>query len=209
MSATALTKDQHRNIIKAKIGSFMLSSPIDTWRQNKLLLKPLTPGKIARGVVSSSIASTVISVPCHYSMIHLDNMKINGVVSFAIGIMVANLFKVPAVFYHKRCQTGMALRTVLPKSIWKNVIKLSIIEDLIEEGAKNHFSKLNMNSSEEVKRETVILQGLTLFMLAYPFDVLKNRSYYNTALKISKNDFAKKALYKNFQNMSFLSLIHA
>ena len=204
-----LTKEEHDTIIRAKIGSFMLSSPIDTWRQNRLLFKPLTPSKIARSVISSSIASTIISVPCHYSMIHMDKLKLNGVVTFAIGIVVANLFKVPAVFYHKRCQTGASLCTMMPTKIWKNVIRLSIFEDLIEEGTKNYCSKMNMDSREEIKRETLILQGLTLFLIAYPFDVLKNKSYYSKAIKISKNDFAKKALYKNVQNLSFLSLIRA
>lgn len=206
---TTLTEDQHKNVIKAKIGSFMLSSPIDTWRQNKLLSRPLTARKVVSSVVSSSIASAMISVPCHYSMIHLDQAKIGGMVSFVVGIMVANVFKVPAVFYHKRCQVGASLCTRLPVKVWKNVIRLSIVEDLIEEGAKNHFSKSNMESCEDIKGHTVLAQAAFMFILAYPFDILKNKNYYSTAIKFSKNDFFKKALYKNVQNVAFLSLIQA
>ena len=186
----------------------MLSSPIDTWRQNALLSKALTPRKIARGMVSSAVASTVISIPCHYSMLQLDNLKMNGLFSFAVGVFVANIFKVPAVFYHKRCQVGAPLCARMPAEVWKKVLKLSVFEDLIEEGFKNHFSRCNMGS-REVKRETVMMQAVSLFMLAYPFDIIKNKSYYNTAVRFSKSDFAKKAIYKNVQNIALLSLIRA
>ena len=120
-----LSKEEHDKIIKAKVGSFMLSSPIDTWRQNALLSKALTPRKIAQGMVSSAVASTVISIPCHYSMLQLDNLKMNGLFSFAVGIFVANIFKVPAVFYHKRCQVGAPLCARMPAEVWKKVLKFS------------------------------------------------------------------------------------
>lgn len=204
-----LSKEEHDKIIRAKVGSFMVSSPIDTWRQNNLVSKALTPRKIARSLVSSCIASTMISIPCHYSMLQMDKFQMNRMLSFAVGIMAANLFKVPAVFYHKRCQVGASLCARMPAEMWKNVLKLSVVEDFIEEGVKNHFSKCNLESRDKVKREIVILQAASLFILAYPFDIFKNKFYYDTAIKFSKSDFAKKALYKNVQNIAFLSLIQA
>lgn len=211
-----LSRGDHDNIIKSKVLSFMLTSPLDTIRQNVLAGKKITLGKIVRGMSSSIVASTCISVPCHYSMIAFDALNIDDIrepiLSLAFGIVVANVFKVPSIYFHKRFQTGMSFTPKIPSHLWSNVLKISIVEDLIEEGTKNYFSKKNLmkrveSESEGKSSAEVYAQAATLFMLSYPFDILKNRRYYSRKLKATKTDFLLKAFHKNIQNVVFLNLL--
>lgn len=200
-----LSKSEHEAIIKSKVASFSMTSPIDTIRQNLLLGKKITLKKVSSSMVSSAVVSAMISIPCHYSMILSDLLTWSP--SLIFGVLVANVVKVPTVYYHKRIQTGLSLLKLPAKKNISNVFKVSIVEDMLEEGAKTYFSKVNMKSNSNKHNPIVLSQAAALFLIAYPFDLLKNKNYYSCAIKVTKSDFAIKALYKNLQNIMFLSLL--
>lgn len=211
-----LSRAEHEQIVKSKVLSFMLTSPLDTVRQNALSGRSVTAGNIMRGMCSSFVASSCISVPCHSCMMMFDrvdnNLLRSQFVSLALSILVANVFKVPAIYYHKRFQNGLSLGSKVPPKLWSNVMKISIIEDWIEEGTKNYLSKRNLqrrDTNPKGKNLEVCGQALMLFMISYPFDVMKNGRYYSKNLRPTKNDFLLKALHKNIQNIAFLKLLHA
>jgi len=93
----------------------------------------------------------------------------------------------------------------------KNVMKISLIEDIIEESIKYTLSKKRIaaeKSTVESSWKTTLLESALLFTLSYPFDILKNRGLYGISnLNGNKLDFASKVVHKNLQNVLFLQIL--
>jgi hypothetical protein len=197
-------------IIVAKSLAFSISSPIDTFRQNILIKKPFTLKKTCIGMSSGLLSSSLISVTCHKTISYLEKYNINQLLSVAIGVLMANVVKIPIIYNYKKVQTGIKLTRCIPFNNLKNVMKISLIEDIIEESIKYTLSKKRMkttNNTESLWESTLLESGL-LFSLSYPFDILKNRGVYGISnLNGNKLDFATKVLHKNLQNVMFLQLI--
>ena len=197
-------------IIVAKSLSFSMSSPIDTFRQNTLIKKPFTLKKTCIGMGTGLLSSLLISTTCHKTISYLEKYNINQFLSVAIGVLMANIVKIPIIYNYKKIQTGIKITKCIPINNLKNVMKISIIEDIIEESIKYTLSKKRIASTEKkhfLWKNTLLESGL-LFSLSYPFDILKNRGMYGISnLNVNKLDFVSKVIHKNLQNIMFLQLI--
>ena len=201
-----MLKDDDRMILSKSV-SFAISSPIDTYRQNKLIHENPTLRKTCHGMGAGFIAASLVAIPCHKTISFLERYQMNEILSVAIGVMVANIFKVPILYNYKRVQTGLKLTKKVPMQSLKEVMKLSLVEDVLEETVKYSLSKRNMAASESSVVKNVMESAL-LFSIAYPFDILKNRGLYGMAhIKGGKKDFASKAIHKNLQNVLFFNLL--
>ena len=220
-------------IIVSKSLAFSISSPIDTFRQNALIEKPVTMRKTCIGMGTGLLVSSLISIPCHKTISYLEQYNMNQLLSVAAGVIIANVVKIPIIYNYKKIQTGIKLTKSIPMSSLKNVMKISLIEDVIEETVKYTISKNKIASSEKISSNTntsmsttekipstvksanstsswkrTLLESALLFSLSYPFDILKNRGLYGIAnLSGSKIDFASKVAHKNLQNVLFLQLL--
>lgn len=219
-------------IIVSKSLAFSISSPIDTFRQNALIKKPVTMRKTCIGIGTGLLVSSLISIPCHKTISYLEQYNMNQLLSVAIGVIIANIVKIPIIYNYKKIQTGIKLTKNIPMNNLKNVMKISLVEDVIEETVKYTISKKKIASSEKVSSNTntsmsikekipsteksfsrsswkrTLLESALLFSLSYPFDILKNRGLYGIAnLGGSKIDFASKVAHKNLQNILFLQLL--
>lgn len=203
-------KDDDKMIVSKSL-AFSISSPIDTFRQNTLLKKPLTIKKTCIGVGSGLLVSSLITIPCHKTISFLEKHNINQLLSIAIGVLVANIVKIPIIYNYKKIQTGIKLTKHIPMNKIKNVMKISLIEDVVEESIKYTLSKKKISSSENKTKSSLtqtIFESALLFSLSYPFDILKNRNIYNIAnLNGNKLDFVSKVMHKNIQNILFLQLL--
>lgn len=208
LQLTDLKEDD--KIIVAKSLAFSISSPIDTFRQNTLIKKPFTLKKTCIGMSSGLLSSSLISVTCHKTISYLEKYNVNQFLSVAIGVLMANIVKIPIIYNYKKIQTGIKLTKYIPFNNLKNVMKISLLEDIIEESIKYALSKRKIRSTDKpdfLWKNTLIESGL-LFSLSYPFDILKNRGVYGISnLNGNKLDFASKIIHKNFQNIMFLQLI--
>ena len=200
-------------IIVSKSLAFSISSPIDTYRQNALIEKPLTMKKTCIGMCSGLLVSSLISIPCHKTISHLEQYNMNQMLSVALGVLLANVVKIPLIYNYKKIQTGIKITKNIPVSNLKNVMKISVIEDVIEESIKYTLSKKRLVATEQCSSTgstwgRTLLESALLFSLSYPFDILKNRGLYGIAnLSGSKIDFASKVAHKNLQNVLFLQLL--
>jgi len=214
-------------IIVSKSLAFCISSPIDTFRQNGLIDKPMTLKKTCIGMGTGLLVSSLIAIPCHKTISYLEQYNMNQLLSVAIGVVIANVVKIPIIYNYKKIQTGIKLTKSIPMSNLKNVMKISLIEDVIEETVKYTISKNKIASSEKISSNTnteeipsteksasrsswkrTLLESALLFSLSYPFDILKNRGLYGIAnLSGSKIDFVSKVAHKNLQNVLFLQLL--
>tara|TARA_B100000405_G_scaffold302836_1_gene267304 strand:- start:5509 stop:6177 length:669 start_codon:yes stop_codon:yes gene_type:complete len=218
MSESHRTTKEHDHIIACKSVSYALSSPIDTFRQNRLLLRPMTMRKLVKGGISAYGASFCIAYPCHKVMaLCSEKFNMKNVAPIIFGVLVANIVKTPILMNHKSFQTGLSLTKKFNVNTVKEVIKISMVEDVIEESAKFAFARYNMKqrsdttniNSSHNKMLICCLQAAALFSISYPFDVLKNRRMYSTAnINVSSSDFFVKAIHKNIQNMMFFSMIY-
>lgn len=200
-------KDEDK-IILSKSLAFSISSPIDTYRQNTLVQKPVTLRKTCIGVSSGLFVSSLISIPCHKTIAFLEERNINDILAVVLGVIMANIVKIPVIYNYKKLQTGVKLTKNFPLNDLKNVIKLSLIEDVIEESVKYTISKNKINKPSESTWKMTLLESALLFSLSYPFDILKNRGLYGIAkLNGSKRDFASKVMHKNMQNVLFFHLL--
>lgn len=206
-------------IIVSKSLAFCISSPIDTFRQNALIEKPITMKKTFIGMGAGLIVSSLISIPCHKTISYLEQYNINQLLSVTIGVLIANIVKIPIIYNYKKIQTGIKVTKSIPLSNLKNVMKISLIEDVIEESLKYTISRKRISeklspttekiaSTNEPPWKRTLLESALLFSLSYPFDILKNRGLYGIAnLNGSKLDFASKVAHKNLQNVLFLQLL--
>lgn len=200
-----MLKDDDRMILSKSV-SFAISSPIDTYRQNKLIHKTPTLRKTCNGMGAGFIASSLVAIPCHKTISFLERYQMNDILSVAIGVIVANIFKIPVLYNYKRVQTGLKLTKKVPIGNLKGVMKLSLIEDILEETVKYSLSKKNMKTEPSLSRN--VLESALLFSISYPFDIAKNRGLYGMShIKGGKKDFASKAIHKNLQNMLFFNLL--
>lgn len=200
-------KDEDK-IILSKSLAFSISSPIDTYRQNTLVQKPVTLRKTCIGVSSGLFVSSLISIPCHKTIAFLEDRNMSGIFAVAIGVVMANIVKIPVIYNYKKLQTGVKLTKSIPFNNLKNVMKLSLIEDVIEESVKYTISKNKINNPDGSTWKMTLLESALLFSIAYPFDILKNRGLYGIAkLNGSKRDFASKVVHKNMQNVLFFHLL--
>ena len=170
-----MLKDDDRMILSKSV-SFAISSPIDTYRQNKLIQKSPTLKKSCSGIGAGLVASSLIAIPCHKTISFLERYEVNEVLSVAIGVIVANIFKIPVLYNYKRVQTGLKLTKKVPMGNLKEVMKLSLIEDILEETVKYSLTKKNMTTEPSLTRN--VLESALLFSISYPFDILKNRGLY-------------------------------
>jgi len=201
-----MLKDDDRMILSKSV-SFAISSPIDTYRQNKLIHETPTLRKTCHGVGAGLIASSMVAYPCHKTISFLERYQMNEILSVAIGVIVANVFKIPVLYNYKRVQTGLKLTKNVPMGSLKEVMKLSLVEDILEETVKYTLSKKNMTAAEPSLTRNV-LESALLFSISYPFDILKNRGLYGMSnIKGGKKDFASKAIHKNLQNMLFFNML--
>ena len=212
LQLTDLKEDD--KIIVSKSVAFCISSPIDTFRQNVLIKKPVTMKKVFSGIGTSLIVSSLISIPCHKTISYLEQYNINQLISVTIGVLIANVVKIPIIYNYKKIQTGIKITKCITINNLKNVMKISLIEDVIEESIKYTISKKRITSSEKLSStnehslKRTLLESALLFSLSYPFDILKNRGLYGIVnLNGSKLDFASKVAHKNLQNVMFLQLI--
>lgn len=200
-----MMKDDDRMILSKSV-SFAISSPIDTYRQNKLIQKSPTLRKTCNGMGAGLIASSLVAIPCHKTISFLERFQMNEILSVAIGVIVANIFKIPVLYNYKRVQTGLKLTKKVPMGSLKEVVKLSLIEDVLEETVKYSLTKKNMTAEPSLTRN--VLESALLFSISYPFDILKNRGLYGMInIKGGKKDFASKAIHKNLQNMLFFNML--
>lgn len=200
-----MLKDDDRMILSKSV-SFAISSPIDTYRQNKLIQKNPTLKKSCSGIGAGLVASSLIAIPCHKTISFLERYQVNEILSVAIGVIVANIFKIPVLYNYKRVQTGLKLTKNVPMGSLKEVMKLSLIEDILEETVKYSLTKKNMTTESSLTRN--VLESALLFSISYPFDILKNRGLYGMMhIKGGKKDFASKAVHKNLQNMLFFNML--
>ena len=200
-----MLKDDDRMILSKSV-SFAISSPIDTYRQNKLIQKSPTLKKSCSGIGAGLVASSLIAIPCHKTISFLERYQVNEILSVAIGVIVANIFKIPVLYNYKRVQTGLKLTKNVPMGSLKEVMKLSLIEDILEETVKYSLTKKNMTTESSLTRN--VLESALLFSISYPFDILKNRGLYGMMhIKGGKKDFASKAVHKNLQNMLFFNML--
>ncbi len=205
---------EHNHIIASKSASYALSSPIDTFRQNRLLSRPMTMSKLVKGGISAYCASFCIAYPCHKIMaLCTEHLNMKSVAPIVFGVLIANVVKMPILINHKSVQTGLSLSKKFNLNKMKEVIKISMVEDVMEESAKFAFARYNMNhetTNINLPNRMLIscLQAAALFSISYPFDVLKNRRMYSTAdINVSSSDFFVKALHKNIQNVMFFSMV--
>lgn len=195
-------------IIVSKSLAFSISSPIDTFRQNALIDKPVTMKKTCIGMGSGLLVSSLISIPCHKTISYLEQYNLNQLVSVALGVVIANIVKIPIIYNYKKIQTGIKMTKSIPMSNLRNVMKISLIEDVIEESIKYNISKKKIVKKSDSTMGNTLLESALLFSLSYPFDILKNRGLYGIAnLSGSKIDFASKVAHKNLQNVLFLQLL--
>ncbi len=202
---------EHDRIIACKSASYALSSPLDTLRQNKLLSRSVTLGKLARGGISAYCASFCIAYPCHKVMaLCTEHFDLKSLAPIVIGVLVANVVKTPILIRHKSIQTGLSLSKRISSNV-KDVIKISVVEDIIEESTKYAFAKHNMKSiTTDTTNKLFVscLQAAALFCISYPFDIQKNIRFYSSRnLKASSHDFVLKALQKNVQNAMFFAMV--
>ena len=195
-------------IIVSKSLAFSISSPIDTFRQNALIDKPVTMKKTCIGMGSGLLVSSLISIPCHKTISYLEQYNLNQLVSVALGVVIANIVKIPIIYNYKKIQTGIKMTKSIPMSNLRNVMKISLIEDVIEESIKYNISKKKIVKKSDSTMGNTLLESALLFSLSYPFDILKNRGLYGIAnLSGNKIDFASKVAHKNLQNVLFLQLL--
>lgn len=200
-----MLKDDDRMILSKSV-AFAISSPIDTYRQNTLIHQPPTLRKACYGMGAGLVASSLIAIPCHKTISFLERYQMNEILSVTIGVIVANVFKIPVLYNYKRVQTGLKMTKKVPMRSLKKVMKLSLIEDILEETVKYSLSKKNMTTESSLTRN--VLESALLFSISYPFDILKNRGLYGmTNIKGGKKDFASKAIHKNLQNVLFFNML--
>tara|TARA_Y100000389_G_scaffold205144_1_gene264050 strand:- start:8438 stop:9055 length:618 start_codon:yes stop_codon:yes gene_type:complete len=200
-----MLKDDDRMILSKSV-AFAISSPIDTYRQNKLIHKNPTLKKSCFGMGAGFIASSLVAIPCHKTISFLERYQMNEIVSVSIGVIVANIFKIPILYNYKRIQTGLKLTKKVPMNTLKEVMKLCLVEDILEETVKYSLSKKNMTTESSLTRNA--LESVLLFSISYPFDIIKNRGMYGLAhIKGGKKDFASKAIHKNLQNVLFFNML--
>lgn len=202
---------KNEKIILSKSIAFALSSPIDTVRQNILTKNTIKPSRIIKSIPHGFIASFLISLPCHTTINILENTIDNEIFAIILGVLVANTIKIPIIYNYKKVQTGMQVinKNKKLKSI-SNIIKISACEDIIEESIKYNFAKQKLSDSKT--QNTIFtndyFQSLILFSIVYPFDILKNKGFYNMSkIKASKYDFCMKATHKNLQNILLFQIL--
>lgn len=190
--------DIHNKIILCKTCSFMICSPIDTLRQNKLVNMKLTKSKLLKSIGYGGLSALCMSTTCQKSIEFCEKHKFNYILSVSLAVLLTSMVKVPLVYNYKRIQIG--LKPMLPPlSNSKSIFKLNIIEDIVEEGYKYHLVKNNSKNP--------LFDSMVIFSLSYPFDIMKNRTILKDSINGSVKDFAHKAVYKNVQNLSFLNMI--
>lgn len=202
---------EHDRIIACKAASYAFSSPLDTFRQNRLLSRSVTLGKFAKGAISAYCASFCIAYPCHKVMAFCtEHLDLKSCAPVIFGVLVANVVKTPILINHKSIQTGLSLSKKISSNV-KDVIKISVVEDVIEESAKYAFARHNMESfTTDTSNKLLVccLQAAALFCISYPFDIQKNMRFYSSRnLQVSSHDFVLKALQKNVQNAIFFTMV--
>lgn len=194
-------------IIMSKTLAFAISSPIDTYRQNKLTHNAPTLKKTYAGIGTGIVASSLIAIPCHKTISFLEKVEMNELLSVSIGVLIANIFKIPILYNYRRVQTGLKITKKVPMNKLREVMKVSLIEDVLEETVKYNISKKRMNAGESTVMRNII-ESVMLFSIAYPFDIIKNRGIYDMAhIRGGKKDFVSKAMHKNIQNVLFFGLV--
>lgn len=187
----------HNKIILCKTCSFMLCSPIDTLRQNKLVNMKVTRNKLFKSIGVGGLSALCMSTTCQKTIDFCEKKEFNYILSVSLAVLLTSIVKVPLIYNYKRIQVGM--KPMLPPlSKSKSIFKLNILEDIIEEGYKYHVVK---NNSKNPLFDSVII-----FSLSYPFDIIKNRSVLKNSINGSVKDFMHKAVYKTVQNLVFLNM---
>ena len=192
------------DMIIAKTLSYTLTSSLDTYRQNRLLNLPINLKKIRNGSIYATCGGFAISASCHKVIEFCESNHFNTFLSVALGVLFANIIKTPLVYNYKRVQIGIKPLFNFPKENFKNVLKLNIIEDIIEETAKYTLSNHRLKNKND---KNVLFDSLLLFSLCYPFDVIKNANVYNKCIKGDLCDFGFRFIHKNVQNMIYLKTL--
>lgn len=201
-----MLKDDDRMIF-SKVVAFALSSPIDTYRQNMLTHKVPTLRKTGYGMGAGLVASSLVAIPCHKTIAFMEQYQMHDILSVAIGVIVGNIVKIPILYNYKRLQTGLKLTRHVPMNTLHGVMKLSLVEDVIEETVKYAMTKNRLKTGDSSMGRNVV-ESAMLFSIAYPFDILKNRGLYGmTSIAGGKRDFVSKALHKNIQNALFFHFL--
>jgi predicted PurR-regulated permease PerM len=164
--------------------------------------------KMINGIFTSFITGACISFPCHKTIAFCEQMKLNQLLSVTLGVIAANIVKTPIIFNYKRVQIGMKMINKIPFSNVSQVVKLNLLEDIIEESAKYTMAKYKMQNKEHNTFIRNFGESILLFALCYPLDIFKNKKIYGiNILKANKNDFLTKALHKNVQNILFFRML--
>ena len=192
------------DMIFAKTLAYALTSSLDTYRQNRLLNLNLNVKKLKNGIIYAAGGGFAISASCHKVIEFCENKHMNSFLSVALGVLFANIIKTPIVYNYKRVQIGLQPLLTFPKENFNNILKINVIEDIIEETAKYTLSKYRLKSKND---KNVFVDSLMLFSLSYPFDVIKNANVYNKCIKGDPCDFAFRFLQKNVQNMIYLKTL--
>lgn len=189
--------DIHNKLILCKTLAFTFSSPIDTWRQNKLVKKKISKKKIIRSALYGAASTLCISGTCHKTMEYCESKEMNQYQTILTSVFVTSLIKTPITFNYRRIQSGLPF--IIPKYTQiRNLVSLNFIEDIFEEGLKYQLVKNNNTNA--------LNNAVLLFILMYPFDIMKTNQVLKLNLRGSYRDMLHKALYKNVQNYTFFQL---
>jgi len=200
-------KEEDRLVLSKSL-AFCISSPIDTFRQNKLTLRKPTVKKILNGICGSFFGAACISFPCYKTIAVCEKFKMHQLLSVTCGVLVANIIKTPIIFNFKRLQIGLKMTSKIPLNSFSQIVKLNLLEDIVDESAKYTMLKYKAHRNAQSTMMMLCVESLLLFSLSYPFDILKNKKIYgNKILNLTRNDFMMKAFHKNFQNILFFSFL--
>lgn len=198
--------DEDQRIVLSKSLSTSVASPIDTYRQNRLTHKALSPKKVKDGVWVSLVSSFLISYPCQKVIRVCEDHHMAEICAVILGVCVSNFIKSPLVFNYKRAQTGLRMTTRIPIKSMTKVSGISMIEDIVEECLRYSFTNYNKNNASF---KNSCQQSMMLFSMSYPFDLVKNREYYGIrAIRGSRWDFISKLCHKNIQNVLYFQMVN-
>lgn len=192
-------------IIFAKTVAYSLTSFIDTYRHNSLMKRKISFRKFKESFIFSMFGGFIINTTCHKTIELCEKHKINTILSVALGVIFANVIKVPIIYNYRRIQIGMYPLTFRKFENIKNIMKIQLIEDIFEEGVKYTLVKKRI----EEKKGNALLDSLLIFSLSYPFDLIKNQNIYNTKLGGNFIDFGYKCIHKNIQNFAYIKTINS
>ena len=187
-------------LIISRTAAYSLISPLDVFRQNKLINKNITNTKIIKGFILTGINSIILGNTRYKTLGLIIKNNLHISISIMLSVIIMNILATPLIYNYKSVVTENSMELVKLKKGF-NIYKLSLIDGFMEELMKYYFSTKLLFNPNRNKILDATLVGLT----TYPVDILKSKiTYNNYKLYITHNDFVLKVIIKLIQNYLFL-----